>query len=330
LKLLAALRKEPLSSPPLWMMRQAGRFLPEYRELRKKHSFQEAVRSPEIAAEITLQPVRRFGFDAAILFADIMTPLEAVGVEMTFDPGPRLAPMTLAQIAELPELTPDRVSHVGETIRLVRSQLPAEVALIGFAGAPVTLMAYLLQGGGSKDFVTLRAALRDDPVAGRAAAESLGRAMRTYLAMQIEAGADVVQLFDTWLGVLDVATARDVGLSGAHQALLGLGVPRIYFAPHAHHVQPEMRRVAADGYGVDWREPLDTQWDRIGSDVVIQGNLDPATLLCGPATIQSAVEDILQRAAGRSGHIFNLGHGIDRNTPIEHVTAMVRAVRGDI
>jgi len=330
LKLLAALRKEPLSSPPLWMMRQAGRFLPEYRELRKKHSFQEAVRSPEIAAEITLQPVQRFGFDAAILFADIMTPLEAVGVEMTFDPGPRLAPMTLAQIAELPELTPDRVSHVGETIRLVRSQLPAEVALIGFAGAPVTLMAYLLQGGGSKDFVTLRAALRDDPVAGRAAAESLGRAMGTYLAMQIDAGADVVQLFDTWLGVLDVATARDVGLRGARQALLGLGAPRIYFAPHAHHVQPEMRHVAADGYGVDWREPLDTQWDRIGSDIVIQGNLDPATLLCGPATIQSAVEDILQHAAGRSGHIFNLGHGIDRNTPIEHVTALVRAVRGDI
>ena len=330
MKLLAALRKEPLDSPPLWMMRQAGRFLPEYRELRTKHSFQEAVRTPEVAAEITLQPIRRFGFDAAILFADIMTPLEAVGVEMTFDPGPRLTPMSVAQIADLPELTPDRVSHVANTIRLVRDRLPADVALIGFAGAPITLMAYLVEGGGSKDFLALRAAIRDDPAAGLAAAERLGRAMRVYLDLQIEAGADVVQLFDTWLGVLDVSTARDIGLVGAREALLDLNVPRIYFAPHAQHIQPEMTLVGADGYGVDWREPIDKQWDRIAGDVAVQGNLDPAALLCGPATIQRAVKDILRRTAGRPGHIFNLGHGIDKDTPIEHVTTLVRAVRGDI
>lgn len=330
MKLLAALRKEPLDTPPLWMMRQAGRFLPEYRELRTKHSFQEAVRTPKVAAEITLQPIRRFGFDAAILFADIMTPLEAIGVEMTFDPGPRLTPMTLAQIADLPELTVERVAHVADTIRLVRAELPPETALIGFAGAPVTLMAYLLEGGGSKDFLALRAALKADPAAGRVAVERLGQAMRTYLGTQVEAGVDVVQLFDTWLGVLDVSTARDIGLVGAREALRDLDAPRIYFAPHAQHVQPEMTLVGADGYGVDWREPIDKQWDRISSDVVIQGNLDPAALLCGPATIQRAVNGILRRTAGRPGHIFNLGHGIDKDTPIEHVNTLVRAVRGDI
>jgi uroporphyrinogen decarboxylase len=329
-KLLAALNKEPLDTPPLWLMRQAGRFLPEYRELRTRYSFQEAVGTPEIAAEITLQPVRRFGFDAAILFADIMTPLEAMGVEMTFDPGPRLTRMTLAEIADLPELTTEHVSQVAETVRLVRSELSAQTALIGFAGAPITLMAYLLEGGGSKDFVALRAALRDDPVAGLAAAQHLGRAMHTYLQVQIDAGVNVVQLFDTWLGVLDVTTARTIGLMGARDALQGLAVPRIYFAPHAHHVQPFMSIVGATGYGVDWRESIDTQWDRIGADTVIQGNLDPATLLSEPATIQHAVEDILRRTAGRPGHIFNLGHGIDKDTPIGHVTALVRAVRGEI
>lgn len=330
MKLLAALNKEPLETPPLWMMRQAGRFLPEYRDLRTRHSFQEAVGTPEIAAEITLQPVRRFGFDAAILFADIMTPLEAMGVEMTFDPGPRLSPMTLGQIADLPELTTERISHVAETVRLVRADLSAETALIGFAGAPATLMAYLLEGGGSKDFVALRTALHNDPVAGLAAAQHLGRAMRTYLQAQVDAGANAVQLFDTWLGVLDVATAQEIGLMGAREALQGLAVPRIYFAPHAHHVQPVMSIVGANGYGVDWREPIDTQWDRIGADTAIQGNLDPATLLSEPATIQRAVEDILRRTAGRPGHIFNLGHGIDKDTPIEHVTTLVRAVRGEM
>lgn len=315
--------------PPVWLMRQAGRYLPEYREIRKKHSFQESVRTPEIAAEITLQPVRRFGFDAAILFADIMTPLEAVGVSMTFDPGPRLEPMTLAQIADLPELEEDRVGYVAETLRIVRRELPEDTALIGFAGAPVTVMAYLLGGGGSNEFMAMRAAFRNDPIAAQAGVESLGRAMNTYLSMQVAAGADVVQLFDTWIGALDSSAAGQVGLAGARTALAGLRAPRMYFAPHAQHLQQNMTQVGADGYGIDWREPIGSQWNRIDSDAVVQGNLDPAVLLANPATIRSGVQEILRQTAGRRGFVFNLGHGIHKNTPIDHVTTLVHAVRGE-
>jgi uroporphyrinogen decarboxylase len=307
-------------------MRQAGRYLPEYRELRTRHSFQEAVSTPAVAAEITLQPLRRFPLDGAVIFADIMTPLEAMGVEMTFDPGPRLAPRELAEVAALPELSPDRVAFVGETIARVRGELDPEVVVIGFAGAPLTLLAYLLEGGGSKDFLKLRAGLHRDPVAAAEALANLARAMNRYLELQVAAGAQVVQLFDTWASVLSIDHYTSLAAPAARASLTGLTVPTIYFAPGAAATLTAQTSVGADGYGVDWRIPLTVAWKELG-EVAVQGNLDPAVLLTDPATVRGAAADLLAEVGGRNGHIFNLGHGIDRRTPIENVAALVEAVR---
>jgi uroporphyrinogen decarboxylase len=324
--LVEALRRRPVSPTPVWVMRQAGRYLPEYRSIRERYGFQQAVATPEIATEITIQPIRRFAMDGAVIFADIMTPLEAMGIRVTFDPGPQLRPHTLAEIADLDELDPGRVDFVAETIRRTRDAVPAE-AVIGFAGGPMTLLAYLVEGGGSKDFMTFRGAVRADPAAARAALDTLGRAMGDYLNMQATAGADVVQLFDTWAGLFDTATYVDLAAPAARAALDGLAVPRIYFAPGAGHTLEAQRAVGAEAYGVDWRQPIDVAWGRLGGDVAVQGNLDPAVLLTDAATVRSAVRGLLDTVGGRPGHVVNLGHGIDRHTPPEHVAALVEEVR---
>ena len=325
--LVEAVRGRPTARTPVWVMRQAGRYLPEYRALRERVPFQKAVSTPELAAEITLQPIERFGMDGAVIFADIMTPLEAMGVDMTFDPGPRLVPRTLREVAALPLLDSERVAFVAETIALVRKALPPETAVIGFSGAPFTLLAYLLEGGGSKDFISVRAALRADPETTQAALGALAASMNAYLRMQVSAGADLVQLFDSWAGIVDRPTYANVVVPPARAALADLGAPTIYFAPHAPHTLDLQAAVGADAYGVDWRLPLDQAWERIGP-ASVQGNLDPAVLLAHPDLIVAAVEDVLARAKGRAGHVFNLGHGIDRRTPPEHVRVMVEAVRG--
>ncbi len=325
-RLVAALRRQPLDRPPIWIMRQAGRYLPEYRELRQHHSFQEAVSTPAVAAELSLQPLRRFPLDGAIIFADIMTPLEAMGVEMTFDPGPRLQPMGLPQVVELGSLDPARVAFTAETVRRVRDALPPEVAVIGFAGAPVTLLAYLLQGGGSRDFLDFRARLRRDPDGSETALAVLAEAMNAYLTVQVEGGADVIQLFDTWAGLLDTDLYERLAIPAARRALAGLGVPTIYFAPGASHTLASQPAIGADGYGLDWRLPLTTAWKELG-EVAVQGNLDPALMLTDPVTVQEAAGRLLTSTGGRPGHIVNLGHGIDCHTPVENVSALVEAVR---
>ncbi|MDX1691276.1 MAG: uroporphyrinogen decarboxylase [Acidimicrobiia bacterium] len=324
--LVEALHRRPVERPPVWIMRQAGRYLPEYRRLREGRSFQECVSDPALASEITLQPIQRFAMDGAVIFADIMTPLEAMGVDMVFDPGPTLRPHEPGEIARLGPLDPDRVGFVAETIRRVRAAVPDETAVIGFAGAPVTLLAYLLEGGGSKDFMRMRAAIRRDPEAVRAALDRLAEAMASYLRMQVDAGADVVQLFDSWAGVLDGPRFSGFAVPAAQRALAGIDAPRIYFAPGASHTLERQREVGAEGYGVDWRLPIDVAWDRLG-DVAVQGNLDPALLHADPDTIRAGVEDLLDRTAGRPGHVVNLGHGIDRHTPPDHVGVLVEAVR---
>ena len=324
--LVEALSGRPTDRTPVWVMRQAGRYLPEYREIRRRVPFQEAVSTPEVAAEITLQPIERYGMDGAVIFADIMTPLEAMGVEMDFAPGPKLGAHSLSEVASLPSLDPDRVAFVAETIRLVRQALPEETAVVGFAGAPLTLLAYLVEGGGSKDFVGLRAALRRDPGAAEAALGGLAESMRSYLDMQVEAGADVVQLFDSWAGIVDRRTYRAMVAPAARNALSNLSAPAIYFAPHAVHTLDLQSAVGADCYGLDWRLELDDGWSRLGSPAV-QGNLDPGILLTDETTIVREVGAVMKQAGGRAGHVFNLGHGIDRNTPPGHVAAMVEAVR---
>lgn len=324
-RLVAALERRTLDRPPVWIMRQAGRYLPEYRQLRERHTFQEAVSTPTLASEITLQPIRRFELDGAVIFADIMTPLEAMGVDMTFDPGPRLRPHTLHEVASMPDLDLDRVAFVDETVRRVRSQAPTHVSVVGFAGAPLTLLAYLVQGGGSKDFMHFRGALRSDPSAAAAALDKLATAMASYLGFQASAGADVVQLFDSWAGLLDRQSFSSLAVPAAARSLSGLDVPTIYFAPGASHTLALQPRVGATGYGVDWRIPIDEAWRLLG-DVSVQGNLDPAILLSDADSIRSEVADLLDRVGGRPGHIVNLGHGIDRRTPPENLQVLVDAI----
>lgn len=324
--LVEAVSGRPTDRTPVWVMRQAGRYLPEYREIRRRVPFQEAVSTPEVAAEITLQPIERYGMDGAVIFADIMTPLEAMGVDMDFAPGPELRAHSLAEVASLPHLDPDRVSFVAETIRLVRRALPEGTAVVGFAGAPLTLLAYLVEGGGSRDFVGLRAALSRDPGGAAAALGSLAESMRSYLDMQVGAGADVVQLFDSWAGIVDRRSYEATVAPAARIALSDLSAPTIYFAPHAVHTLDLQRAVGADCYGLDWRLELDDGWNRLGSPAV-QGNLDPGVLLTDEETITREVGAVMKRAGGRTGHVFNLGHGIDRNTPPGNVATMVEAVR---
>jgi uroporphyrinogen decarboxylase len=324
MRLVAALNRVPLDRPPIWFMRQAGRYLPEYRELRAGHSFEEAMSTPEVAAEITLQPLRRFPLDAAIVFSDIMTPLMGMGVGIEFDPGPKLSPLTLEQVAGLDPLQPGVVGFVAETIERVRSTVAHDVAVIGFAGGPVTLLAYLLEGGGSKHFPRFRAALNEPGV--EEALSVLATSMRLYLESQIEAGADVVQLFDSWAGLLSESMFRRLALPAARQALTGLPAPTMYFVPGGSHLLETLPEVGAGGYGVDWRLPLDKAWRRLGEGRVIQGNLDPGALLSTPDVVRSAVERVLIEAGGRPGHIFNLGHGILPGTPVENVEAMVESV----
>lgn len=324
--LLAALEMRPLAHPPVWIMRQAGRYLPEYREIRKKHHFQEVVANPELAAEITLQPIRRFGMDGAVIFADIMTPLQAMGVEVAFDPGPKLTPLSLEEVAALPDLDLARVEHVAATIHIVKDEVPSETAVIGFAGAPVTLLAYLLEGAGSKDFMTMRAALRAQPGLAAEALGRLARSMKAYLATQIDAGADVVQLFDTWAGLLGPEIYERLAIPAARESLYGLEVPTIYFAPGAGHTLDLQPKIGATGYGVDWRTPIGDAF-AVMEGHPVQGNLDPAVLLADAETIRNEVRRLLGEADGRAGHIMNLGHGIDRRTPPENVAAFVETIR---
>jgi uroporphyrinogen decarboxylase len=324
MRLLAALRGEMLDRPPLWMMRQAGRYLPEYRDLRSRHTFEEAMSTPRLAVEITLQPLRRFPLDAAIVFADIMTPLQAMGVPVQFNPGPRLDPLSTDEVARLPELDPARVGYVAETVATVRGSLDPEVAVIGFAGGPTTTLSYLLEGGSSVQFAGLRAALHRGTAG--AALTLLGRATRAYLEVQVEAGADVVQLFDTWAGLLSAEQFEEWAVPPAREALAGLTVPTIYFAPGAAHLLNRLHQVGASGYGVDWRLPLGEAWRRVGEDLPLQGNLDPAALLAPPHLVRAATRRVLAEAAGRPGHVFNLGHGILPDTPLDSVAAMVESV----
>ncbi|MGH8873872.1 MAG: uroporphyrinogen decarboxylase family protein, partial [Acidimicrobiia bacterium] len=253
-------------------------------------------------------------------------PLEGMGVEIEFSPGPQLARRSLEEVARLTELDPGAVSFVAETIARVRDSLPGEVAVIGFAGGPLTLLAYLLEGSGSRDFMQLRAALHRPEAAGEALA-ALGRSMAVYLAAQVEAGADAVQLFDSWAGLLSRHQFERLAAPAAGVALAGLGAPSIYFVPHGPHLLDLASRVGATGYGVDWRLPLSEAWRRVGEDLPLQGNLDPAALVAGPEVTRLEARRVLQEAAGRPGHLFNLGHGIHPDTPVESVEAMVAEVR---
>jgi uroporphyrinogen decarboxylase len=337
-RFLKACRRQPVDSTPVWFMRQAGRYMKEFREIRKKHSLLKVAKTPELAAEVTLQPIRRFDLDAAIIFADILLPLEPMGIELEFvkGEGPVIHNPVRDQSA-LDALRPvdmeEELSFVCEAIRIVRRELSGRIPLIGFAGAPFTLASYIIEGGHSRHYLPTKLMMYKSPKVWRELMEKLARVISDYLRAQIKAGAEAVQLFDSWVGVLSPEDYRSYVLPYSRQIIQELKAdpftretPFIHFGTSTGSLLELMREAGGDVIGLDWRVNLDESWGRLGPDVAVQGNLDPVILFAPLLEIERAVHDILRRAAGRPGHIFNLGHGILPETPVEHVEAVVEMV----
>ena len=326
-RFLRACRREPVDCTPVWFMRQAGRYLPEYQEIRAGHSILEVCKTPELAVEVTLQPIRRFDLDAAIIFADILLPLEPMGLSLEFaaGEGPVIAnPIrTASDVAALGAVRPEAdLGFVLESIRQARAALAGEVPLIGFAGAPFTLASYAIEGGGSRNYIETKRLMYGDPDAWHDLMGRLSDAVAEFLAAQVAAGAQAVQLFDSWVGALspdDYAEYASPYSQRIFGALAELGVPRIHFGTGANTLLPLMAAAGCDVIGLDWRIPLDEGWAAAGHHLAVQGNLDPVALFAPEPEIERRVLDIVKRAAGRPVHNFNLGHGILPETPPEAV-----------
>jgi uroporphyrinogen decarboxylase len=331
-RFLRACRREPVDRTPLWIMRQAGRYLPEYRDLRSRVGFLTLCRTPELAAEVTLQPLRRFPLDAAILFSDIMMPLDAFDIAMTFEPGPKIAEpiRSRAQVDRLKaKPAADAVPFVAETIRLLRRELDGRTPLIGFCGAPFTIAAYLVQGEGKEGFSAVKRLMFQQPATLDALLEKLSVAMADYLRLQVDAGVQAIQIFDSWAGILNDADYQRFALPSVRHLVTtvrDLGVPCIYFLNGAPHLIESGITARPDVLGVCWRKPLDEVAAIVGDGIALQGNLDPHVLFAAPPVIRERVEEILRRVAGRPGHIMNLGHGILPDTPIASVETLIDAV----
>jgi uroporphyrinogen decarboxylase len=330
---LAACRREQTPFTPVWLMRQAGRYMEHYRKLRAQHTFLELCKSPDIAAEITVTPVERLGVDAAILFSDILLLLEPMGagLEYTKEDGPvihnRVTSRT--QVEQLLEFEPqEALPFVFEAVRKSCAALNGKVPLIGFAGAPFTLASYLIEGGASRHYLNTKKLIYSNPGAWRPLMERLSSLVAKYLNAQIAAGVQAVQLFDSWAGCLSPDDYERFVLPHTRATIAGLtpGIPVIHFSTGTGGFLKLLRGAGGDIIGVDWRVNLDAAWESLGYDVAIQGNLDPAALFASPREIRRRVAEILRRAAGRPGHIFNLGHGVLPETPVANVIAMVEAV----
>lgn len=337
-RFLRACRRQPVDTTPVWFMRQAGRYMPDYRELRQNYTLLQLCRTPDLATEVTLQPIRRLDVDAAIIFSDLLLPLDPIGVPFDFvkGEGPTIhTPIrTEADIARLQIFEPrEALGYVLQAIRQVKGELPSHIPLIGFAGAPFTLASYAIEGGHSNNFALTKALMYQHPAAWHRLCELLSSVVADYLVAQIEAGIDAVQLFDSWVGALNAADYREFVLPHTRrifQALDGHNVPTIHFGTATGSILREMREAGGDVVGADWRIPIDEAWTRIGADRGIQGNLDP-TLLFGPEDrLTRAADDILTRVGGRPGHIFNLGHGILPGTPVERVQHLARIVHAHV
>lgn len=312
---LAACRRQPTPHMPIWVMRQAGRYLPEYRDVRSKVGFAELTRTPELAAEVTLQPIRRFAFDASIIFSDIMVPLEGMGIDLDYAPGPVIAEpiRTLKQVEAIRPLVPERdVPFVMEAIKLTRAGLPAHVPLIGFAGSPFTLFAYLVAGKPSKEFSVPRSFVHAQPEVTARLLERLADAMIVYLRAQAAAGAQALMLFESWGGLLGPHDFRNVALPPVKRIFEGLkdlDVPLIYFANNCGTMLDIVSELPVHVVGLDWRVPLSGA-RKLLPGKAIQGNLDPAVLFAPKAALEKRIDEILADAGPAPGHIFNLGHGI--------------------
>ena len=336
---LRACRRLPVSRTPIWMMRQAGRYLPEYRAVREKVSFIELCKSPDLACEVTLQPIDRYGFDAAILFSDILIPLEAMGMPLDFEPAPVLAQPVRdrAAIEKLADPDPEaEMPFVLDAVRLIRKNLAGRVPLIGFAGAPFTLATYAVEGGGSKSYPHTKMLMYSDPRAAHALLDKLAASCASYLEAQVAAGAQAVQLFDSWAGILSQRDFREFALRPAQLVFERLrasptwrdgGVPIIYFVNGCAPYLDDYARSGADVLGVDWRIDIGEVRRKVGPDVALQGNLDPTCLFLPPDELRQRIADVLASHGTGPGHIFNLGHGVLPMTDPENVRVMVDSVR---
>ena len=335
--LVRAARREAVDRTPVWFMRQAGRILPEYRKIRERLTLVEISERPDVAVEVTLQPLERMPLDAAILFADIMTPLIGAGValEIVEGVGPVIASPVRdeAAVRAIRRLEPEAdVPHVLEALRQLRRALDPAQALIGFAGAPFTLAAYLVEGRPSRDFIRTKSLMYGEPATWRLLMDRLTELTITYLRAQVAAGADVVQVFDSWIGALipdDYARSVQPYMRRIFTSLGPTGVPMIHFGVGTATLLEAMRTDGATVIGVDWRVPLDTAWERIGHGLAIQGNLDPVVLFAPTDVLEAKARDILHQAAARPGHIFNLGHGFLPGTPLEHAIRLAEFVRDE-
>lgn len=326
-----AARLEPVEYTPVWFMRQAGRILPEYRALRGKWSLIEICRQPELCAEVTLQPLKRMAVDAAVLFADIMLPLVGIGVELELvdDVGPviREPVASMRDVVSLRPIVPDQdIPFVLETIRLVRAEISPARGVVGFAGAPFTLASYLIEGRPTRDFAKTKALMHSQPAVWHALLERLSGIMTEYLLAQVRAGVDAIQLFDSWVGALDPDDYVEFVQPYTRRifaALAASGIPMIHFGTNTATLLHLMKDDGGTIMGVDWRIPLDEAWAAVGFDKGIQGNLDPGALLGSPAMMENKARRVLRRAAGRPGHIFNLGHGLLPSTPLDNAIRLV-------
>jgi uroporphyrinogen decarboxylase len=331
-RFLKACRRESVDCTPVWMMRQAGRYLPEYRAIRAKHSFLEMCKTPELAAEVTIQPVRRYEIDAAIIFADILLPLEPMGVGLEFAKGE--GPVihnpvrTMADVERLRPIDAARqIEYLMKAIRIVLRELDGKVPLIGFTGAPFTLASYIIEGGGSRNYEHAKAMMFSEPKTWHRLMEHLTGVIINYLNAQIDTGVQAVQVFDSWVGALGPSDYREFVLPHQKNVIAGIKrtVPLIHFAHGAAHLLEMVSEAGGDVIGLDWRCDLDQAWKRVGYDKAVQGNLDPVALFGSKEFIRKRTKEILDRTAGRNGHIMNLGHGILQQTPLDHAGEFINA-----
>ena len=332
---MRACRREPVPYTPIWLMRQAGRYMPEYRAVRSKTNFLELCKTPSLAAEVTVTAAERLGVDAAIIFADILLILEPMGIELEFAHGegpvihnPVRQASDVDRLRQLEDVS--ALDFVNEAIRQTRRALKPDIPLIGFSGAPFTLASYLTEGGGSKNYVHTKRLMYNDSGAWHAMMSLIAASLVKYLNAQIDAGAQAVQLFDSWVGCLSPDDYREFVLPHTRAVIQGVspGVPVIHFGTGTATLLELMREAGGDVIGLDWRVRLDEGWQRVGHDVAIMGNLDPVALFAEREVLLAQARRVLDQAEGRPGHIFNLGHGILPETPVENVIALVEFVHG--
>src|SRR3984957_3235338 len=333
-RFLRACLRKPVDRTPVWFLRQAGRYMQEYRDVRKHHTLVEICKRPDIAAEVTITAAEKLGVDAAIIFADLLLPLEPMGLDFEFEAGEGpVVHKPLRTAEDVRALRTDRVNdlnYVAQAIEKVAAHFRDRLGVIGFCGAPFTLASYMIEGGGSRNYIHTKQLMYREPIAWMSLLDKLVVVLTEYCRLQVQAGADVIQIFDSWVGSLSLSDYRWYAFEASKRlvrAVQAMGVPVIYFGVETAGLLKQMAATGADVIGLDWRQPLDEGWRAVGDAHAVQGNLDPITLFAPIEVLEQRVKEILRAAGGRPGHIFNLGHGIVPGTPVENVQAVVKMVK---